>query len=302
MSCHCLGGQWRHSLLSLVFSVVSSVVRMEDLDRVKGEVWSKLVGLTVEELTEITAGLSLSVPDEKKGLKSELYAAVVKHLMSDEVDKATDDGLELFKLVNTIMDQVLKRRVKVEVEAPPRDQSVGVDIGAGSSNGPTIPAPPLGTDGGAPVATTSVTGLVANSSVSTATGTTSNTTVSASGYAARTESAVELATKLLASLSSGNPIMSTQVQQHAPVPVRPYPQIQRLKDFKINGVVGGGEGQLDYAALMYRIKEGKQKGYTLADIVSGVIAALKPGHELRKFFISKPNVSEEMFNKMIKSH
>ena len=297
---HCLVVQWRHSLLSLGCSVVS----MEDLDRVKGEVWSKLVGLTVEELTAITAGLSLTVADEKKGLKSELYAAVVKHLMSDVVDRATDDGLELFTLVNTIMDQVLLKRVKVEV--PVTDgQLAGVDHGAGASTGPTIPAPlpgatPAVTDGVVLGATTSVTGVVANTSVPVSTPT---STISLSGgYAARTESAVELAAKLLASLTLGNPLMSTQVQQHAPVPVRPYPQMQRLKDFKINGVVGGGEGQLDYVALKYSIKEGKQKGYTLPEIISGVIAALKPGHELRKFFEATPNVSEERFNKMIKSH
>ena len=275
---------------------------MEDLDRVKGEVWSKLVGLTVEELTEITDGLSLTVPDGKKQMKSELYAAVVKHLMSDVVDQATDDGLQLFTLVNTIMDQVLLKRVKVEV--PVTDgQQAGVDQGAGSSTGPTIPAPPPGstpavTDGVVLGATTSVTSVVANTSVPASTAT--STISSSGGYAARTESAVELATRLLASLSSGNARMSTNVQ--SPVPVRQVPQMQRLKDFKINGVVGGGEGQLDYVALKYRIKEGKEKGYQLADIISGVVAALKPGSELRRFFEVTPNVSEEKFNRMLKSH
>ena len=128
---------------------------MEELDRVKGEVWSKLVGLTVAELTEITTGLTLNVLEEKKELKSVLYAAVVKHLMSDEVDNTEDDGLQLFTLVNTIMDQVLGRRVKVEVN--PADEVLGGNQdGSGSSNGPTVPAalpgstPPVGTDGGAP--------------------------------------------------------------------------------------------------------------------------------------------------------
>ena len=75
---------------------------MEDLDQVKGEVWSKLVGLSLAELTEISSGLSLTVPEAKKDLKSVVYGAIVKHLMSDVVEGAEDGGLELFKLVNTI--------------------------------------------------------------------------------------------------------------------------------------------------------------------------------------------------------
>ena len=278
---------------------------MEDLDQVKGEVWSKLVGLSLNELTEITTGLSLTVPEAKKDLKSAVYGAVVKHLMSDAVETSDDDELQLFKLVNTIMDQVLKKRPEIKVEVPAADNQVGGGSSASSSNAtaalgtPVTTTPPAGTDGGAPVATTSAPGSVVPASVS---GSTPISTVSSmSGYAARTESPVELAMKLLASLSSAKPQMTTSVQQSVPVAEKPG-RVQRLKDFTIKGVIGGGEGQLDYVALKYRIKEGFAKGYELPDIISGVIGALKPGSELRRFFEVTPDVSEEKFNRMIKSH
>ena len=278
---------------------------MEDLDQVKGEVWSKLVGLSLAELTEISSGLSLTVPEAKKDLKSVVYGAIVKHLMSDVVEGAEDGGLELFKLVNTIMDQVLRRR-EIKEEVPAVDDQVDTD---GSSGGSSNATPALGTpasvsqppaaDGGAPAATTSAEGSVAMTSVS---GSTPISSVSSmSGYAARTESPVELAMKLLASLSTATPQMTTSVQQSVPVAHKPG-RVQRLKDFTIKGVIGNDEGQLDYVALKYRIKEGFAKGYELPEIISGVINALKPGCELRRFFEVTPKVSEEKFNRMIKSH
>ena len=269
---------------------------MEDLDEVKGEVWSKLVGLTLDELTEITTGLKLEVPEEKKDRRSEVYGILVKHLMSDAVEEAADGGAQIFKLVNTVMDQV--RRVKLELQD-----------GDGHGDGPASASitPSSGTDGVAATATTSVSGsMVSPISVGGSVSTSHSSITSGSGNAAPVESPVELATKLIASLSSARPQMSSTVQPSFSVqpsfPVRQSGGVQRLKDFKISGVVGGGEGQLDYAALMYRIKEGKAKGYPLTEIISGVVAAMKPGSELRRFFEITPDVSEEKFLMMLKSH
>ena len=40
-----------------------------DLDLLKDEVWGKLAQLNVEELAEMCQGLSLTVPESKKGKK-----------------------------------------------------------------------------------------------------------------------------------------------------------------------------------------------------------------------------------------
>ena len=286
---------WLRRLLS-----VRSVMEME-LEQVKEEVWSKLAGLSPTELTEITVGLSLTVPESKKEKKSALYGAVVKHLMSEVVEEADDDGAALFKLVNTIMDQLIDRR-EIKVEATtvvPKVEGSGLG-GSGSSKGPTVPAStaPASTT---PVSTTppSVTGAAAVTATTSATVSVSPASVATVGSTAG-ESPVELAAKLLASLGMSRPAMSSVVQP--PVSGRQVTgQVQKLKDFKIVGTVGCGEGQLDYAALMYKIREGKSKGYGPADIISGVIAAMKPGSQLRRLFEITPDITEEAFHLMLKS-
>ena len=184
-------------------------------------------------MTEITTGLKLEVPEEKKDRRSEVYGILVKHLMSDAVEEADDGGAQLFKLVNTVMDQVF--RVKLELQD-----------GDGHGNGPAAASmtPSSGTDGAAATATTSVSGSMASpQSVSGSVSTSHTSIASGSGSATPVESPVELATKLIASLSSARPQMSSTVQPF--FPVRQGGGVQRLKDFKISGVVGGGEGQLD---------------------------------------------------------
>ncbi len=70
--------------------------------------------------------------------------------------------------------------------------------------------------------------------------------------------------------------------------------VTRLRDFKIKGgTVGLEEGSLDYTSLVYRITEGKQLGYSMKEIRSGVVDAMKG--ELRKYFESSPGLSDEEF-------
>ena len=78
--------------------------------------------------------------------------------------------------------------------------------------------------------------------------------------------------------------------------------VRRLTDFKVNGVVGNGPGQLDYSSLMYRIRDGKAKGYKPAEIISGVVEAMKPDSELLKLFESIPDMSEEKIHQLLKGH
>ena len=58
-----------------------------DLDLLKDEVWGKLAQLNVEELAEMCQGLSLTVPESKKGKKPVLYSAVMRQLTSEDVEQ-----------------------------------------------------------------------------------------------------------------------------------------------------------------------------------------------------------------------
>lgn len=288
-------------LVCVVGLTWGSCVRM-DFETLKQAVWKKLPEMTLEELTEITTGLSLNVPPEKQGQQSAVYGAVVKHLMSDVVEQATDGGEQVFTIANGVIDQLLSKRV---VETPEVKSDVKVEHtgrvlsdGSGSSHGPTVPAAtPVTTPGVAPVSG------AANTTMTTTT--TAATTTTSSMSSDTVQSVVGGSGDLTADLLR---LLQTLVanQPRTSVMEPPAPSVtnhvRRLTDFKINGVIGKGEGQLDYAALMYRIRDGYAKGYRTPEIISGVINALKPGCELRRFFESAPAITEEKFKQMLKSH
>ena len=274
-----------------------------DFETLKQAVWKKLPEMTLEELTEITTGLSLNVPPEKQGQQSAVYGAVVKHLMSDVVEQATDGGEQLFKIANDVIDHLLSKRVveTSEVKSDVKVEQTGrvLSDGSGSSNGPTVPAPtPVTTPEVAPVSG------AANSTM-TMTTTAVTTTTTTSSINGTVPSVVggsgDLTADLLRLLQTlvANQSRTSVVEPPAPAAAN---HVRRLTDFKINGIIGKGEGQLDYAALMYRIRDGYAKGYRTPEIISGVINALKPGCELRKFFETAPKITEEKFKQMLKSH
>ena len=50
------------------------------------------------------------------------------------------------------------------------------------------------------------------------------------------------------------------------------------RDFKIDGTVGkGSKDSLSYSSLCYQIQQGKDAGYTSAEIRKAVVGATKPG-------------------------
>ena len=68
-----------------------------DLETLKQDVWKKLPVLTLEELTAITTGLSLTVAESKGDKKSAVYSAIARHLMSDTVEETQDEGEQVFQ-------------------------------------------------------------------------------------------------------------------------------------------------------------------------------------------------------------
>ena len=74
----------------------------------------------------------------------------------------------------------------------------------------------------------------------------------------------------------------------------------RVREFKIaNGSIGV-EGSLDYADLIMQMKEGLSLGYDHREVMSGVIRGIKPGSELRKYFVRKGEMSYEDFKQTLR--
>ena len=81
---------------------------------------------------------------------------------------------------------------------------------------------------------------------------------------------------------------SEQQNQGSNLPIRPFYNLQRLKDFKINGSIGGpGErDKLSYINLAYQIQNGRTIGFSEAEICAGVIKAITLGNFLRSYLES----------------
>ena len=74
----------------------------------------------------------------------------------------------------------------------------------------------------------------------------------------------------------------------------------KLREFKIaNGTVGV-EGSLDYSDLVMQMKEGLSAGYSRKEVMSGVIRATKPGSELRKYLVRKSNLTYDDFKQTLR--
>ena len=66
---------------------------VEEVEQLKGEVWSKLRQVEIADLTEICGTLSIVIPPRKSGIKVALYNLIVRHLSDDAVEESDDGGL-----------------------------------------------------------------------------------------------------------------------------------------------------------------------------------------------------------------
>ena len=82
---------------------------------------------------------------------------------------------------------------------------------------------------------------------------------------------------------------SEQQNQSSHPLIRSFYNLQRWKDFKINGSIEGpGErDKLSYTSLAYQIQNGRTAGFSEAEICAGVIKAIAPGNFLRSYLESK---------------
>ena len=80
--------------------------------------------------------------------------------------------------------------------------------------------------------------------------------------------------------------------------------ILKLKDFKINGTIGGPEKKesLNYSSLLYQINNGRKMGYSDQVICAAVLRSISPGNNLRTYLESKRDLSVEFLLEVMRSH
>ena len=95
-----------------------------------------------------------------------------------------------------------------------------------------------------------------------------------------------------------------QENQNLHPPINTVYNLQRLRDFKINGSIGGpGErDKLSYTSLAYQIQNGQNAGFSEAEICAGVIKAIAPGNFLRAYLESKSTLNVKSLTQIMRSH
>ena len=76
----------------------------------------------------------------------------------------------------------------------------------------------------------------------------------------------------------------------------------KLREFKVNGVVGGSSGCIDYRDLFFQMTQGKTQGYSIKEIKAKVIKPMKPGTSLRRHFEGAMHLTDDSFLHMLRSH
>ena len=79
--------------------------------------------------------------------------------------------------------------------------------------------------------------------------------------------------------------------------------ILKLKDFKINGTIGGPEKKdsLNYSSLLYQINIGRKLGYSDQVICAAVLRAISPGNNLRTYLESKRDLSVDFLLEVMRT-
>ena len=248
----------------------------EDLETLKNDVWVRLPQLTGEELATMCSGLNLTVPEAKQSTKSVLYTLVLQQLMSVEAEGLDDQAAkDLFLNIKGSIDQLFKiREIKLEQENRARDADEQDAGHSGGGNGVTgITDPPV---------------VVPSSleNVSTNTGNdglnvTANSTVNVMP---------SLSQRFASFSASQSQLLSVNDARR-----RASDVLRLRRDFKIDGTVGkGSKDSLSYSSLCYQIQQGKDAGYTSAEIRKAVVGATKPG-SFKTYLEGLRHVSEAAF-------
>ena len=80
--------------------------------------------------------------------------------------------------------------------------------------------------------------------------------------------------------------------------------LQKLKDLKISGSIGGSveKDKLSYTSLEHQIQNGRKAGYNDNKICAGVIKSIPPGNHSRPYLESKPSLNVSLLIRIMRSH
>ena len=83
-----------------------------------------------------------------------------------------------------------------------------------------------------------------------------------------------------------------------------FPQVQKLREFKISGSIGadGQRDTLTYASLVFQMQRGRDEGYSYKEIQGTVIKAIKPGNNLRNYRESRVELRERALLQILRSN
>ena len=264
---------------------------VEALEMLKEEVITKLKTSGVPLLTEICVEHNVTIPIKKAGIKSALFNLMVRHLSSPEVEESVDAGLQMLTDLKGKLDNKLglgteenggvkteggnsvpsgKQLVSKIVGKTPTDQAGSSTTTPQATGGKEVPSNVSNTGGGNVVGTGG--GDVGGVGVGAGGGT---------GGGARGGA--------LGGCDGGNGGAGMF-------------RIQKLREFKIHGGTIGGDAQLDFNEICYQISEGKDLGFHIREIVSGVIKATKAGCSFRKYCQSRKDLTYESLMSQLRSH
>ena len=263
---------------------------IEAIETLKGEVVTKLQVVDIALLTEICVEQNITIPPKKAGIKSALFNLVVMHLSSPLVEESEDGGKQMLDELKAKLDSKLGMATEQgggvkEEEGKPLGKSL-LTLAKNSQGETAGTSTETGSNQNAKntekveVKTEEVSSVVEN--IVGAMNKASNT-LAASGAG--------LGAGAGAALGAGGNSTSSQLRGGI-----------RLKEFKIHSGTIGGENQLDLDEVIYQINEARQLGYTIREVVSGVIRATKPGSSLRKYCQTRENLSYESLVSLLRSH
>ena len=83
-------------------------------------------------------------------------------------------------------------------------------------------------------------------------------------------------------------VLSAAVET-AKVRRKPLFDVQKLKDYKISGTIGGEkkDNMVDFSSLTYQISNGIKQGHSDDVICAAVLKAISPGNHLRTYLESR---------------
>lgn len=104
--------------------------------------------------------------------------------------------------------------------------------------------------------------------------------------------------------SEPEPETGTTLSSGTPEEAKPLFDVRKLKDFKINGTIGGPEKKdsLSYTSLCYQISNGQKLGYADEIVCAAVLRAISPGNNLRTYLESKTDLNVTSLLDIMRSH